>query len=191
MIEMDIDSIRVSLVNSQRVILLKEKAAERYLPIWIGSAEADAIAVKLQGVEVRRPMTHDLLNSFINALGGEVESMVITEIKGDVFYARVNLIVDGNRVEVDSRPSDALALAVRAGTPIFVADSVLDQAGIFLDAEHDGTVVNEGDSTQVNKGTEERREANKPLSKEEIDNMSAYTDFLNTLNLDDLDKHQS
>lgn len=180
MIEMDIDSIRVSLVNSQRVVLLKEKTAEHYLPIWIGPAEADAIAIKLQGVQVRRPLTHDLLKSFIDALGAELESMVINEIKDDTFYAKVNLIVDNRRIEVDSRPSDAIALAVRSGTPIMVDESVLDQAGVFLEQENDNAVV-KNDET----------EANKPLSKDEIDRMSAYSDFLKTLNLDDLDKHQS
>lgn len=178
MIEMDIDSIRVSLINSQRVILLKEKDFERYLPIWIGPAEADAIAIKLQGIEVRRPMTHDLLKSLIDAFGGEVESMVITEIKNDTFYAKVNLIVDNKRLEVDSRPSDALALTVRVGTPIFVSESVLDQAGVFLD------------QVEGNQSAEEQQ-TNKPVSKEEVDRLSAYSEFLKTLNLDDLDKHQS
>jgi bifunctional DNase/RNase len=186
MIEMEIDSIRVSLVNSQRVVLLKEKIAMRYLPIWIGSAEADAIAIKIQGVEVRRPLTHDLLNSIIESLGAKVESVVINELKADTFYARINMTVDGNLVEVDSRPSDALALAIRAGTPILVAESVLDQAGVFLDQESGKPAAGPGEA----KETEEQR-ANQPPSKEEIDHMSAYSDFLNSLNLDDLDKRQS
>jgi uncharacterized protein len=188
LIEINIESIRVSLVNSQRVILLKEKTGERYLPIWIGLAEADAIAVKLQGVEVHRPLTHDLLNSIINTLGGSVESVVINELKNDTFYARINLIVKGSRIEVDSRPSDAFALAIRAGTPIFVDESVLKRAGLFLDKETGKPISGEGDAEESGEGSSQ---AKKQLSKEDLDRMSAYSDFIDTLNLDDLDKHQS
>ncbi len=185
MIEMNIDSIRVSLVNSQRVILLKEKTGERFLPIWIGSAEADAIAVKLQGVEIRRPLTHDLLNSMIDALGGKVESVLINEIKNDTFYARINLSVDGNRMEIDSRPSDALALAIRANCPIFVDETVLSQAGFYLDQESGKPVLNSGEAAEA---TEASPQPKKPLSKEELDRMSAYSEFLKTLDIDDLGK---
>ena len=118
MIEMKIDSIRVSLMNYQRVVILKEKGANRYLPIWIGPAEADAIAVKLQNVQLARPLTHDLLQSVIAALGASVNFVVVSELQNDTFYAKLSLNVDGMRVEVDSRPSDALALAVRVGVPI-------------------------------------------------------------------------
>ena len=94
MIEMTIDSIRVSLMNYQRVVILKEKMAERYLPIWIGPAEADAIAVKLQGVDVPRPLTHDLLHSVIDALGANINSIIVSELKGDTFFAKILLNVD-------------------------------------------------------------------------------------------------
>jgi len=93
MIEMSIDSIRASPMNYQRVVILKEKMAERYLPIWIGPGEADAVAVKLQGVEVPRPLTHDLLTSVIDALGATVESIIVNDLKNDTFYAKINLIV--------------------------------------------------------------------------------------------------
>ena len=119
MIEMVIDSIRVSLMNNQRVIMLKEKAAERYLPIWIGPAEADAIAVKLQGVAVPRLLTHDLLYSIIDALGATINFILLSDLKSDTFYAKIVLNTHGGQMEVDSRPSDALALAVRAGVPIY------------------------------------------------------------------------
>ena len=112
MIEMAIDSIRVSLMNYQRVVILKEKLAERYLPIWIGPAEADAIAVKLQGVTVPRPLTHDLLHSTIDALGDAINCIIVSDLKNDTFFAKIVLNVDGGQMEVDSRPSDALALAV-------------------------------------------------------------------------------
>ena len=107
MIEMTIDSIRVSLMNYQRVVILKEKSSDRYLPIWIGPAEADAIAVKLQGVSVPRPLTHDLLNSVIDTLGAAINSIIVNDLKNDTFYAKVILDADGKQIEVDSRPSDA------------------------------------------------------------------------------------
>ncbi|MEA2085599.1 MAG: bifunctional nuclease family protein [Chloroflexota bacterium] len=173
MVEMIIDSIRVSLMNYQRVVILKEKLADRYLPIWIGPAEADAIAVKLQGVTVQRPLTHDLLCSTIDALGATVESIIISDLKNDTFYAKIILNVDGGQMEVDSRPSDALALAVRAEVPIYTEEMVLDKAGIILD-----------------------RETGKPVSQEEVSDeelkgMSAFTDFINTLDLEDFDKRKS
>ncbi len=101
MIEMTIDSIRVSLMNYQRVVILKEKMAERYLPIWIGPAEADAIAVKLQRVTVPRPLTHDLLHSVIDALGATINSIIVSDLKNDTFFAKIILNVDGGQMEVD------------------------------------------------------------------------------------------
>ena len=182
MIELTIDSIRVSLMNYQRVVILKEKEAERYLPIWIGPAEADAIAVKLQGVTVPRPLTHDLLHSAINALGATINSIIINDLKSDTFYAIIILNVDGGQIEVDSRPSDALALAVRAGMPIFAEESVLDKAGILLDKETGKPMLPEGESG----GGKDKK-----VSEEELRSMSAFYDFINTLDLDELDKGKS
>ena len=184
MIEMVIDSIRGSLMNYQRVVILKEKAAERYLPIWIGPAEADAIAVKLQGATVPRPLSHDLLHSVIGALGATLNSIVINDLRSDTFYAKIILNVDGGQMEIDSRPSDALALAVRAEVPIYVEESVLDKAGILLDKETGKPVLREGETGGV-KGK------GKEVSDEELRKMSAFTDFINTLDLGDLDKHKS
>ncbi len=181
MIEMSIDSIRVSLMNYQRVVILKEKMAERYLPIWIGSAEADAIAVKLQGVNVPRPLTHDLLNMVIDALGATIDSIIVSELKNDTFYAKIVLNVDSGQMEIDSRPSDALALAVRAEVPIYAEEAVLDKAGILLDKE-------------TGKPIAEEREAggrDKKVSEEEMKRLSAFYDFINTLDLDDFDKRKS
>lgn len=135
MIEMTIDSIRVSLMNYQRVVMLKEKMTERYLPIWIGPAEADAIAVKLQGVTVPRPLTHDLLRTVIQTLGANINSIIVSDLRNDTFFAKIIFDVDGRQMEIDSRPSDALALAVRAEVPIYVEETVLDKAGILLDKE--------------------------------------------------------
>ena len=135
MIEMTVDSIRVSLMNYQRVVILKEKETSRYLPIWIGAAEADAIAVKLQGTSVQRPLTHDLMQSVINVLGGKVNSIVISDLQKDVFFAKILLNRDGEQIEIDSRPSDAIALAVRVQAPIYAEEDVLNRGGVWLDKE--------------------------------------------------------
>jgi len=184
MIEMTIDSIRVSLMNYQRVVILKEKLAERYLPIWIGPAEADAIAVKLQGVSVPRPLTHDLLSSVIDCLGASIHSIIVSDLKNDTFYAKIILNVNGGQIEVDSRPSDALALAVRTGAPIYVEEEVLDKAGILLDKETGKPIPQQWDAGDTGgKG--------KKVSEEELRRLSAFSDFINTLDFDDFDKSKS
>jgi len=147
MVEMVIDSIRVSLMNYQRVVILKERDANRYLPIWIGSPEADAIAVKLQDVAVPRPLTHDLLGSVIAELGAIVDHVIVSDLSDDTFFAKLVLNVnDGPQREIDCRPSDAIALAVRGGqlvdTPggeerwfasVQEAEKFLDELGIHKD----------------------------------------------------------
>jgi len=170
MIEMVVESIRVSLVNYQRVVILKEKFSERYLPIWIGPAEADAIAIELQEVTVQRPLTHDLLKSIIGALGANVTSIVVNDLMNDTFYARITMDVNGRPVEIDSRPSDAIALAVRVKAPIFADETVLDKAGILLDKE-----------------TGKAEIATKPVDESELEKMSAFRDFINSLDLEDFD----
>ena len=133
--EMSIDSIRVSLMNYQRVVILKEKDSDRYLPIWIGPAEADAIAVKLQDLSVPRPLTHDLLRAVIDTLGASVKHILVSDLQNDTFYAKISLQTNGTSAEIDCRPSDSVALAVRTQVPIFVEETVLDKAGILLDKE--------------------------------------------------------
>jgi bifunctional DNase/RNase len=173
MVEMTIDSIRVSLMNYQRVVILKEKGTNRYLPIWIGPSEADAIAVKLQNVELSRPLTHDLLQSVISTLGASVDYIVVSGLKEDTFYARLALNIDGVKLDIDSRPSDALALAVRVGAPIYAEESVLEKAGIILE-EETGKSISEG-----------------KVDEQELQGLSAYKDFINTLDLEDFRKRQS
>ncbi len=182
MIEMTIDSIRVSLMNYQRVVMLKEKMAERYLPIWIGPAEADAIAVKLQGVTVPRPLTHDLLRTVINTLGATINSIIVSDLKNDTFFAKVILNVDGGQMEIDSRPSDALALAVRAEVPIYAEEIVLDKASILLDKETGKPVLQQEEKDEP---------GGKKVSEEELKKMSAFYDFINTLDLEDFNKRKS
>ena len=122
MVELTIESIRVSLMNYQRVVILKEKESDRYLPIWIGPAEADAIAVRLQEVAVARPLTHDLLRTIIDSLGATVAYILVSDLANDTFFARIALDVDGKSLEIDSRPSDAIALALRENVPILATE---------------------------------------------------------------------
>ena len=182
MLEMSIDSIRVSLMNYQRVVILKEKDSDRYLPIWIGPAEADAIAVKLQDISVPRPLTHDLLRTVIDQLGANISHIFISDLQNDTFFAKIIIKIDGKDMEVDSRPSDAIALAVRAQVSIFAEDSVLDKAGIQLDKETGKPLAKEDSGTP---GGEPRQ-----VTEEEQRSMSAFTDFINTLDMDDLGKPQ-
>ena len=183
MIEMTIDSIRVSLMNYQRVVILKEKDTDRYLPIWIGPAEADAIAVKLQGATVPRPLTHDLLRSVIDSLDATIEYILVNDLKSDTFYAKIILNVGEQQIEIDSRPSDALALAVRADAPVYADEAVLDKAGIMMDSETGKPIGEE---------KEEAGGEKKTVNDEEMrTKMSAFYDFINTLDLDDFDKRKS
>ncbi len=133
MVEVTVHSVRVSLISQYRVVVLKEIAGNRYLPIWIGAYEADAIALEMQGVEMERPLTHDLLRSVVETLGAKVNSVLVNDIRDNTFYARIIFDANGRYAEVDSRPSDAIALAVRAKAPIFVEEEVLEQAGLRLE----------------------------------------------------------
>ena len=173
--EMSIDSIRVSLQNYQRVVILKDKDSDRYLPIWIGANEADAIAVKLQEVSVPRPLTHDLLESVIQSLGAQVNHILVSDLSDDTFYAKIVLQRDGSQTEIDSRPSDAIALAVRTQAPIFAADSVIDKAGVRMDQ-------NTGKAVMASEAEDE----NRPPTEEELRSLSAFSDFIDSLDLEDL-----
>ncbi len=178
MVEMTIESIRVSLMNYQRVVILKEKDADRYLPIWIGPAEADAIAVRLQEVAVARPLTHDLLRSVLDAVGASVEYILVNDLANDTFFARIMLQVDGKSLEIDSRPSDAIALAVRAQVPIFADESVLDKAGVKLDQE----------GQPLDSLTGGGAEPTKEVSPEELEKLSPFRDVIEGLDLEDFEK---
>ncbi len=138
MVEVSIDSVRISLMSQHRIVVLKDTESPRFLPIWIGPFEADAITIELQGVEVARPLTHDLLKAVIDKLGAEVERVAITDLRNDTFYAQITLRVNGRRMEVDSRPSDAIALAVRTHVPVYVDDAVMDQAAIAPESDMEG-----------------------------------------------------
>lgn len=141
MVEVTVHSVRVSPLTQNRVVVLMATDGRRYLPIWIGADVADAIALQLQGVEMARPLTHDLLRSVIEVLGAKVSRVLVNDIHDNTFFARIIFDVAGRYAEVDSRPSDAIALAVRVNCPIFVEDRVLQEAGLTLDepsaAEHE------------------------------------------------------
>ena len=161
MIEVEIDSIRVSLMSEHRVIVLKALENELYLPIWIGPYEAEAIAIRLKNVDISRPLTHDLLNNVIGEMGGDISYILVSDLRDDTFYALINVDVNGTRLEIDSRPSDAIALAVRAGVPIFVAETVMERASITPE-------------TDIAEGAEDDEE------------LSAFRDFVEGLDLDAL-----
>ena len=132
--------VRVELPSNQPIVLLKEADGDRYLPIWIGAVEATAIAFALQGIQTPRPMTHDLMRDILGETDVSVERILISELVDQTFYALIRMSSDGKTVEVSSRPSDAIALAVRINAPIFAAEEVLDQAGIELRDEEETEV---------------------------------------------------
>jgi len=258
MLEMTIDSIRVSMMNYQHVVILKDKQSDRYLPIWIGPAEAEAISIKLQNLDIARPLTHDLLKNTIIALeslsGASINRVIVNDLRADTFYAQIvfefsdgpvpailrtqskgaphdydrnssiSLVCQGRehkakviskwqeakrtfieaensnglifelcldkgndrwlltKIKLDSRPSDAIALAVRAMAPIYVEESVLDKAGITLDKET-------GKPIPIQKVGESGERGK--VDEQELKKLSAFYDFINTLDLDDLGKHKS
>ena len=163
-VEVSIDSVKVSLLSNHRVVVLKEMRGERCLPIWIGPFEADAIATKLQGVRGLRPLTHDLLKASIESLGGTITQVVINDLTDDTFYARLVLEQDGHSLEVDCRPSDALALAVRVGVAVYVEEAVMEKASILPCSP----------------------EAPTPTGGVDEDKLSIFRDFVDSLDLDDL-----
>jgi bifunctional DNase/RNase len=130
MVEVVIDSVRVSLMSAQRVVVLRQTELERYLPIWVGPFEAESITVALQEVEISRPLTHDLLKNLFTLFNGKIIRVEIVALKEDVYYGNIVAEADGKVVNIDSRPSDAIALAVRAHVPVLVSQAVMDEAGI-------------------------------------------------------------
>ncbi len=176
MIEMAIDRIGVSLNSYQRVVILREKEAERRLIIWIGPAEAESIAIKMQDIHVPRPLTHDLLNTLIGELGGAIRHILVSALKEDTYFAQIVIRRgDGETdIEIDCRPSDAVALAVRADVPIYAADEVLDEAGVLINSDT-GDYVYAKDAD----GAEGRE-----VTEEELRRLSAFKDFVEELNME-------
>ena len=135
MYEMVIYGVSFDLVGKQPIVLLKTADGNRFLPIWIGHPEAAAILMKLQGASTPRPMTHDLFTDMLGQLEAQVTRIAVTELRENTFYAMITLSVNGSEIEIDSRPSDAIALAVRSGAPIYAADAVIEESAIEFEHE--------------------------------------------------------
>ncbi len=176
MVEVVIDSIRVSLMSQQRIVILREINSERYLPIWIGVPEAESIAIALQQVEVVRPLTHDLLKKVFDAFEAKILRVEVISLNDDIYYGNIIASIQSKTIRIDSRPSDALALAVRANVPILVDRQVMDVAGLIPDEDlqkegqtKENTQLEPGDSVQDDSGT---------------DRLSIFEDFLDKLDKD-------
>lgn len=163
MIKVTVDSVKVSMISQHRVVVLKAEDEERYLPIWIGPFEADAITIGLQNVQMTRPLTHDLLKAVIAHMDASVSHIHVNDLKNDTFYAEIIVESNGQKLQIDSRPSDAIALAVRVKVPIYVSEAVMDRAGIIPTEEEE-------------------------MTEEEDQQLSAFRDFVDTLDIDDLEE---
>jgi len=179
MIEVEIDSIRVSLMSQQRIVILRERDAERYLPIWIGIFEAESITIALQEVEVARPLTHDLLRNVFQQLDARIVRVEVISLRDDTFFGNIVAEVNGRTLNIDSRPSDALAIAVRAHVPIMVAPDVMDSAGII--PEEDLQEEAEGPIDDLEESVIEEGE----------ERLSIFEDFLERLEKDDIEDEES
>jgi bifunctional DNase/RNase len=178
MVEVIIDSIRVHLMAPQRVLVLKQTNSARYLTIWVGPYEAEAITIALQEVEVARPLTHDLIKNIFAAFNARITRIEIVKLQDDIFYGNIIADVDGNEIRIDSRPSDAIAIAVRAHVPILVHEDVMDVAGMSP----------EQDMPEAMSNAPVHKEAPAPLSDEANDRLSIFKDFIDKLDIDDPDK---
>jgi len=177
MVEVVIDSLRVSLTNQQRIVVLREIGVERYLPIWIGPYEAEAITIALQEIEIARPQTHDLIKNILNMLNARLLRVEVSSLKDDVFFGNLVVEVNGEIIKIDSRPSDALAVAVRTNAPIMVDREVIEKAGVVpeKDLQNEKSEMNiPGSSTE-------------PQAAEGEDRLSIFEDYLEKLDIDDLD----
>ncbi len=172
MIEVVIDSIRVHLMTPQRIVVLKQVNAERYLTIWVGPYEAEAITVALQEVEMVRPLTHDLLKNVFREFNARITRVEIVRLQDKIYYGNIVAEVDGREILVDSRPSDAIAIAVRSHVPILVHESVMEAAGAEPDQDLPETAITP------------RKDAPAPLSDEANDRLSVFKDFMDKLDID-------
>jgi bifunctional DNase/RNase len=181
MVKVKVESIRVSLMNQQRLVVLREADSSRYLPIWIGAFEAEAITMGMQGTEIQRPLTHDLLRGAIKKLGATLEHILISKLEEETFYAQLVLDADGEKVEVDARPSDAIALAVRADVPIYVDDDVMEAAGQMPaeSAEGDSYISVGGKAGKAGKAGDDDDDEGE-VEEEELD---VFRDFFDSLDM--------
>jgi bifunctional DNase/RNase len=184
MVEVVIDSVRVSLTNQQRIVVLREIESERYLSIWIGPYEAEAITIALQEIEVARPQTHDLLRNTLVQLNARLVRVEVLSLREDVFFGNLVIEQDGRTLNVDARPSDALALAVRSHVPVLIAKEVMDAAAVTPDQELSQTSQS-GSSQEPPQAPGPSTSASGEVS-DSAGRLSVFADFLSNLNLDDL-----
>jgi uncharacterized protein len=177
MVEVVIDSVRVSLTNQQRIVVLRDLQSDTYLPIWIGPYEAESITIALQEIEVARPQTHDLLKNVLNMLNAHLLRVEIVNLREDVFYANLVVELNDQIINIDSRPSDALALAVRTNVSILVSHDVLDAAGIHPEQDIK-------DETQAS--SEEKSSVAPEKGDKSENRLSVFEDFLDNLDMDNL-----
>lgn len=183
MAEMVIDSVRVSLTNQQRIVVLREVNSERYLTIWIGPFEAESITIALQEVELARPQTHDLLKNVLTALNGRLLRIEVVSLKEDVYYGNLVVEVNGQIINIDSRPSDALALAARSRVPILVAREVLDSAGV---TPEDDLRSQKSTGAQLAPSEPPSEHVEQEVESPSEERLSVFEDFLANLDLDNL-----
>ena len=175
MVEVTIDSIRVSLMNQQRIIILREVDAERYLAIWVGVYEAEHLTMALQEVEVSRPLTYDLFKNVIRSLQARLVRVEVVSLRNETFYGNIVMEADGREFNIDSRPSDALNLAIRTNVPILVSREVMDSAGIIPEEDeiHDEEALEGEEIEEVSE-----------------DRLSVFEDFLDHLDIDEEDDEE-
>lgn len=181
LVEATIDSIRMSLTSQQRIIVLKDITQERYLPIWIGPYESESISIALQEIEISRPQTHDLIKDAIVELGGSITRIIINELKDDIFYGVVEIVQKNKKIQLDTRPSDALALAVRTHVPIFIAEDIMLSASIVpVEEEYLSREIDQNENPIT------AAENNPSDMKEEIDpdRLSVFEEYLKNLDMD-------
>lgn len=189
MIEATVESIRVSLVTQNRVVILKEIHGNRHLPIWIGAYEAEAIALELQGVTPTRPLPYDLMRAMLEELGATIDHIVIADLNDQVYYATIVLSIADRTIQLDARPSDAIALAVRTDARILIENTVMENAAVSLDEDGDPISSPLDDADLPESGTSGMFE-NRPSSGggASSDELEVFRDFINSLDLDDFDK---
>lgn len=191
LVEMVVESVRVHMLSNRHVVILKDSERDRYLPIWIGAWEASAIAMKLQGLTAERPITHDLFATALEALGARIDRIVIAALADETYHALLVLEVNGRSIELDARPSDCVALAVRTSTRILVAEEVLDQAALGADPDESELAGSGGESPAARPGRpagerDYRREVPMESLGEEVvdERLDMFRDFINSLDQD-------
>lgn len=189
MIETTVESIRVSLVTQNRVVILREVEGNRHLPIWIGAYEAEAIALELQGIAPTRPLPYDIIRVMLTELGASLDQIIISDLNEAVFYARIIVSVGDRTVEIDSRPSDAIAIAVRTNSRIMVEESVMDNAGVSLDGdEFDPASLDPGHDDDISLADLTESASTSGGSSASSDELGIFRDFINSLDLEDFGK---